>query len=454
MRARSRVFAWLSYPNVKAARVALAAGSLAGLAVLGACSEGTVTSKVVGPPVSEPSFVGVVGANSHTVQVCVDNSSPAGTYNFAVSHNNVQSIMLELPSSSDPAPVGYTANSTGPFIPGDMIDAAVSITLPVGALVPECQEVFIRDDTPTHANNRMWDFGGGLGIVNPHGTVDIDLGAIPLGYTYHVECVNDDGNLPQTAGCSAPGGVIQDVVYSSANVFHGSVATYFFVAGTANPPLFLIIDEDGIDNGLRPNFFSAKDVNDQIAKLGQRKELRWFDLHPGDEIVLWTGQMGDEGWFAPKFIPESWAAADNDLDSDDGLRNFLGLPVAPGLGAGPGDKEKYLDKIPDVTPLRAEGLEMLEGRLICAVVYDSDISINYSPLNGSLKGATLGIVAFTVKLDGVNQLFGQSSSTLPAVTLIVEDADEVCAGDQELFLDAPVPLTSSTEFDVVPGGSG
>src|SRR5688500_19043712 len=103
MRARSRVATWLSYPDVKAARVALAAGSLAGLAVLGACSEGTVATKVAGPkvspPVSEPSFVGVVGANSHTVQVCVDNASPAGTYNFAVSHNNVQSIMLELPSS-------------------------------------------------------------------------------------------------------------------------------------------------------------------------------------------------------------------------------------------------------------------------------------------------------------------------------------------------------------------
>ena len=498
MRARSRVATWLSYPDVKAARVALAAGSLAGLAVLGACSEGTVATKVAGPkvspPVSEPSFVGVVGANSHTVQVCVDNASPAGTYNFAVSHNNVQSIMLELPSSSDPVPVGYTANSTGPFIPGDMIDASVSITLPVGALVPECQEVFIRDDTPTHENNRMWNFGAGLGIVNPHGTVDIDLGAIPAGYTYSVVCVNDDPNLPQTPAC-APAGpwssiityqigqavthngstwraltsntnvaptagtdwetvdlpLVADPIYSSANVFHGSVVTYTFVAGTANPPLFLIIDEDGIDNGLRPNFFSAKDVNDQIAKLGQRKELRWFDLHPGDEIVLWTGQMGDEGWFAPKFIPQSW---EDTGPTDDGLRNFLGLPVGPGLGAGPGDKEKYLDKIPDVTPLRAEGLEMLEGRLICAVVYDSDISINYSPLNGSLKGATLGIVAFTVKLDGVNQLFGQSSSTLPAVTLIVEDADEVCAGDQELFLDAPVPLTSSTEFDVVPGGSG
>ena len=82
MRARSRVIAWWSYPDIKAARVALAAGTLAGLAVLGACSEGTVATKVAGPAgptVSAPVFNGgVVGALSHTVQVCVDPFSDPG----------------------------------------------------------------------------------------------------------------------------------------------------------------------------------------------------------------------------------------------------------------------------------------------------------------------------------------------------------------------------------------
>ena len=62
--------------------------------------------------------------------------------------------------------------------------------------------------------------------------------------------------------------------------------------------------------------------------------------------------------------------------------------VEVGLG-GPPDPESLLDKIDDVTPLRADGLAMLVGHTLCAVVYDNDISINYlaSPTNGNLMGA-------------------------------------------------------------------
>ena len=56
-----------------------------------------------------------------------------------------------------------------------------------------------------------------------------------------------------------------------------------------------------------------------------------------------------------------------------------------------------MDKIPDVTPLRATGLKLLEGKQVCAVVYDSDISVNYvGSVNASLKGANVGTVAFEV----------------------------------------------------------
>jgi hypothetical protein len=120
--------------------------------------------------------------------------------------------------------------------------------------------------------------------------------------------------------------------------------------------------------------------------------------------------------------------------------------AGPGLGSGR-NREKFLDKIPDVTPLRATGLKMLEGSCICAVVYDSDISINYDPLNGSLKGANLGIVAFEV-LD-VTQLTGQSSGSLPKVDIRILDADQVCAGPLQLF-DAPAPISSSIPYDVIP----
>lgn len=155
--------------------------------------------------------------------------------------------------------------------------------------------------------------------------------------------------------------------------------------------------------------------------------------------------MGDEGWFALKTIPDSWIT---DGPTDDGLRNFL--LAGPGLGTPDtnGDREALLDKIPDVTPLRATGLKMLEGRQVCAVVYDNDISMNYSPLNGSLKGATLGTVAFEVL--AVRQLSGFSSSSLPEVEIRILDAELVCGEPLTLFTEAPEPISSSEPFDVAP----
>ena len=82
------------------------------------------------------------------------------------------------------------------------------------------------------------------------------------------------------------------------------------------------------------------------------------------------------------------------------------------------------------------------------MVYDSDISINYGPLNGSLKGANLGTVAF--KVNSVTQLTGFSSSSLPKVEIEILDAVEVCEGPLTLFTDAPAPISSSEPFDVVP----
>src|SRR5687767_9626367 len=163
------------------------------------------------------------------------------------------------------------------------------------------------------------------------------------------------------------------------------------IQGSAN--LFLVLDEDSIDNGLPPNFFSDLDVNDQIAEVGVRETLRYFRENVGEVIDLHTGQVEDEGWFAPMTIPSSWRSAG---PTDDGIKNFL--VAGPGLGSAGGsyDREDLLDKIPDVKPLREAELYSLAGRTVCAVVYDSDVSINYSPLNGSLKGANLGTVSFEV----------------------------------------------------------
>ncbi|MDX2248377.1 MAG: hypothetical protein SF052_16455 [Bacteroidia bacterium] len=209
--------------------------------------------------------------------------------------------------------------------------------------------------------------------------------------------------------------------------------------------VFLLIDEESIDNGNPPNDFSETDVNDQLAEVGLRRDLRYFEKNVGKTIDLYTGEVGDEGWFAPKTILVSWIDAG---PTSNGTQNYL--TPGPGLGAGnpDDDKEILLDKIPDVTPLRAEGLTMLKGQTVYAVVYDSDISINYSPLNGNLMGANLGVVAFEV--IEVTERTDGSSSSLPRVTIRILSVDDVFALPLFLFDNAPVPQSSSEPFDITP----
>lgn len=207
--------------------------------------------------------------------------------------------------------------------------------------------------------------------------------------------------------------------------------------------VLLVIDEESIDNGNPPNDFSDVDVNDQLAEVGVRETLRYFKEHIGDTIDLFTGQVGDEGWHALMTIPSSWKNAG---PTDNGAQNFLA--AGPGLGSGDDDREVLLDKIPDVTPLRATGLKMLIGKTILAVVYDGDISINYSPLNGNLMGANLGVVAFDV-LD-VKERTDGSTSSLPRVTIAIKDVDMAAAMPLMLFANAPVQQSSSEPFDIAP----
>lgn len=209
--------------------------------------------------------------------------------------------------------------------------------------------------------------------------------------------------------------------------------------------VFLVIDEESIDNGNPPNNFSETDVNDHISDIGQRRQLQYFLNNTGKIIDLYTGEVGDEGWFAIRSIPASWKSTG---PANNGLENFL--HPGPGLGAGnpDDDREVLLDKIPDVTPLRAIGLAMLKGQTISAVVYDSDISINYSPLEGNLMGENPGMVSFKV-LDVVKRTDG-SSSSLPKVTVKILNVDETKNLPIKLFMNAPVPSSSSEPFDISP----
>jgi hypothetical protein len=227
----------------------------------------------------------------------------------------------------------------------------------------------------------------------------------------------------------------------------------------------LIIDEDSIDNGIHfhpagglitpdgPDFFTDLEVNDDRPGKTQRAILRYFDDHVGETITVKTGQTGDEGWFAPTCIPAKWISGSSNTCLEDSARQtaidkFWGKNGPSGIPS-----QSKLDKIPAVMPLRALGLNALVGKDICAVVYDSDISINYDRstfpfTSGNLQGETLGIVAFTV--TQTRTLDGFSSSTLPQVTLTINDAST--CNPTELF-NAPVPKSSSVPNDRIAPGS-
>jgi hypothetical protein len=295
----------------------------------------------------------------------------------------------------------------------------------------------------------------------------------------------------ETMICSATGTAIegQYVNWATASgYYNGTEVTaedpdrYF---GEAAGAVLLIIDEDGIDNGLHvnrygnlnypdgtswmitpsgPSFWTASEVNDDLAAYGFRNVLRYFASSAnnfGRTITVRTGQTGDEGWFAPNCIPRKWlnssvSSGDNrcaeGAERTTGIDNLFFSGKTPFTGA-PSSRnipQSRLDKIPHVRPLRALGIQTLVGQDVCALVYDSDISINYDHgtslgVNGNLQGATLGIAAFRV--ESAHTLNNFSSSTLPQVRITVLDPSQACRNFR--LYDAPVPNSSSVPNDRV-----
>ncbi len=168
----------------------------------------------------------------------------------------------------------------------------------------------------------------------------------------------------------------------------------FAGAALAQTSVCLIIDEETIDNGIStidqaapshgvdPDFL----INDDMPTEVGNPPLRWNTLFPGDEILLPSGEDGDEGWFA---LPETIAYADDrttELTDEEWIAAFK-------AGTLPQDE---LDKVLDVMPLRNPELMELLGKCASAIVYDSDISSNYDPDYGNLQGARYGTFTFEV----------------------------------------------------------
>jgi len=103
------------------------------------------------------------------------------------------------------------------------------------------------------------------------------------------------------------------------------------------------------------------------------------------------------------------------------------------------EDESDLDETLNVFPLDDADLVALEGRCVCAVVYDGDVSIDedvddqgdYDGVTANLQGATLGLTAFNVTgtLAPGSIPESQSSSSLRDVVVELIDptiVPEVC----------------------------
>ena len=208
-------------------------------------------------------------------------------------------------------------------------------------------------------------------------------------------------------------------------------AYVFEIPGLAN---LLIIDEDTIGSGVSSielisfgaPFCGDGDpsvcVNDDIADLAVRDVLfsQGNDITPYSGLLLPTGELGDEGLFR-------FTKPDPQMSQDDGdsftIQEFI-------FAAGAAGDENNLDKIDGVVPLDAADIDDLEGRIVCAVVYDSDVSADVKDGYASLKGATLGLTAFMVTAVGPDP-DGPGGSVLPPITVDLLPSDEVqsvCAG--------------------------
>ena len=169
------------------------------------------------------------------------------------------------------------------------------------------------------------------------------------------------------------------------------------------PPaaVFLIIAGQTIDNGteaieaisFNDPFCGGGDpsvcVNDDIAEPGLRTLLFTRgsnDVTPYYGLKLPTGEAGKEGLY--RFSKSGPQVS---------LQNGATFTIAEFIAAtGAAANVDNLDKIDGVVPLSESGILELQGRTVCAVVYDSGLSVDIAEGFASLGGATLGLTSFEV----------------------------------------------------------
>jgi len=172
---------------------------------------------------------------------------------------------------------------------------------------------------------------------------------------------------------------------------------------------FLMLDEDNISTGTSLSGYglmSIKEisesnppgcgnedesvcVNDDIADLYVRDLLftRGKNITPYSGLWIPTGQVGDFGVF-------QFTHPEPQTSNQNGAQFTTEELISATCAAS---DENNLDKIDGVAALGEAEINALLDKTVCALVFDSDISWDYAKVEGSLKGATLGITAFRVK---------------------------------------------------------
>jgi hypothetical protein len=227
----------LSYPDARGVRTALAAGAVAGLVTLAACTDSNTSPKSLSAPAGPRNATTSSGTQGHgsgyaaTVRICVDASSPAGTYTFKNSGWN-SGIAIAAGSWK-----GVNWNIGG-YDPGDggeglapndgsrVFSPAEGVTTPYTVGVGSCVTVLERTNPSAHYNgvDPVWGFGPDF--QDDFQAVNVEVNSIPGGAVYdHTDCVMDVGVVePQPNPC----GSNSQKVRGFTNYDHGTQITFVF----------------------------------------------------------------------------------------------------------------------------------------------------------------------------------------------------------------------------------
>jgi hypothetical protein len=220
----------LSYPDLRAVRIALAAGAVSGLVVLGACQENSDKGITAPSAPRNATTLSVGFAHAKHVILCVSATSPAGTYTFTNTGENDPSASLPGYGFHDvPAPPGgglwWDQGDGGT---GTTVFAASPDLLSNGSCITVLDRT--AGDLAFQNNTQLNDSWASVNMTNT---------ATPGGATFdHVECVLDNGVLaPEPANCAPDGfGNTSNPIRAFANFEHGDSVIFSFTAPPPPPP--------------------------------------------------------------------------------------------------------------------------------------------------------------------------------------------------------------------------